>query len=42
MKKFLSTLIIFFAMNFSLASAEIVPVEGTGRYVIDKTRNETF
>lgn len=42
MKKFLSTLIILFVLNFSLASAEIVPVEGTGRYIIDKNLDETF
>lgn len=36
MKKFLFALIILFAVNFSAASAEIIPVEGEGRYVVDK------
>ncbi len=42
MKKFLFVLMILFAVNFSLASAEIIPVEGIGRYVADKTLNETL
>ena len=40
MKKFLSALIILFALNFSLASAEVVTVEGTGEYTVDKTLKE--
>ena len=31
MRKFFGALIILFALNFSVASAEIVPVEGEGR-----------
>ncbi len=42
MKLFLSALMIFFALNFATASAEIISVEGEGRYVIDKKLNETF
>lgn len=42
MKKFLGALIIFFALNFATASAEIVNVTGEGRYVIDKKLKETF
>lgn len=42
MKKFLGALIILFALNFSLASAEIVTVEGKGRYVTDKMIEETI
>jgi len=42
MRKILSAIIILFTLNFSVASAEIVPVEGVGRYVIDKNRDETF
>ena len=43
MKKFFGTLIaLLVLMNFSLASAEIIPVEGIGRYVIDKNLKETF
>lgn len=42
MKKFLSALIILFAVNFSAASAEIIPVEGEGRYVVDRKLKETF
>jgi hypothetical protein len=42
MKKFLSTLIILFALNFSLASAEIITVEGTGRYLINRGIKQDF
>ena len=42
MKKFLFALIILFAVNFSAASAEIIPVEGEGRYVVDRKLKETF
>ena len=42
MKKFLGALIILFVLNFSVASAEIITVEGFGRYAIDKERDETF
>lgn len=43
MKNFLSAVImLFFMLSFSAASAEIVKVEGTGRYVIDKNLKETF
>lgn len=42
MKKFMSALMIVFALNFAVANAEIVPVEGEGRYVIDKKLKETF
>lgn len=40
MKKFLTAVIIFFVMNISLASAEVVTVEGTGEYTVDKTLKE--
>ena len=40
MKKFLSALIILFALNFSLASAEVVTVTGKGSYTVDKTLKE--
>ena len=42
MKKFLFALMILFALNFSVASAEIVSVEGEGRYVADKMIAETI
>ena len=43
MKIFLNALIMFvFALNISVANAEIITVEGTGRYVIDKNLKETF
>ena len=42
MRKFLSALIIFFALKFSLASAEIVPVEATESYIMDNEVNETI
>lgn len=42
MKKFLFALMILFAANFSLASAEIITVEGDGRYVADKMLDETI
>ena len=40
MKKFLSALIILFALNFSLASADVVTVTGKGSYTVDKTLKE--
>ncbi|MBR4152480.1 MAG: hypothetical protein IKT98_05920 [Selenomonadaceae bacterium] len=40
MKNFLSALIIFFALNFSLASAEVVTVDGTGRYLVNRNLKE--
>ena len=42
MKRFFAALIILFALNFSLASAEIITVEGNGRYVADKMIEETI
>lgn len=41
MKKFLSALIILFALNFSVASAEVVSVEAVESYTIDNDVNET-
>ena len=41
MKKFLGALIILFALNFSLASAEVVSVEAVESYTIDNDVNET-
>ena len=40
MKKFLALVMMFVALNFSLASAEVVTVEGTGEYTVDKTLKE--
>ena len=41
MKKFLSALMMLLvALNFSLVSAEIETVEGTGEYTVDKTLKE--
>ena len=43
MKKFLSaTIILFVILAASEASAEIITVEGFGRYVIDKNSDKTF
>lgn len=42
MRKFLSALMILFAVNFAVASAEIINVKGEGRYVVDKKLKETF
>lgn len=42
MKNFLGALIILFALNFSLASAEVVTVEGTGKYFMNRGIKQTF
>ena len=40
MSKFLYALVILFAVNFAVASAEVVSVEGIGEYTVDKTMKE--
>ena len=42
MKKFLSAVIVFVALSFSVANAEIVTVEGTGHYFINRNIKETY
>ena len=42
MRKILGAIIILFTLNFSVASAEIIPVEGVGRYVIDNKLTNHF
>ncbi len=42
MKKFLFALMVLFTLNFSLASAEIITVEGKGHYFINRKIKETF
>jgi len=42
MKKFLGALIILFALNISAASAEIITVEGTGRYYMNLGIKQTI
>lgn len=42
LKKFFGVFALIVALNFSVASAEIITVEGTGRYLINRGSGETF
>lgn len=42
LRKFFWVLTLIVALNFSVASAEIITVEGTGRYLINRGSSKTF